>query len=289
MFNPHALPVNEMIDQLIYSALEEDQGNGDHTSLSTIDPDKQGIGRVKIKENGILSGTDIADLVVRQVDPSLIIKIFLSNGAVVKPGDLAMQISGNARSLLRAERIVLNFMQRMSGIATMTRTFVDAIEGTKASILDTRKTTPNFRYFEKRAVVDGGGKNHRFGLYDMIMIKDNHIDESGGITKALHRAAEYQQKMKLNLKVEIETRNLTEVKEVLECKLADRIMLDNFTPELLKEAIELIDGRMETEASGGITLATVRSYAVSGVDYISVGALTHSYKSLDISMKISDN
>ena len=289
MFNPHALPVNEMIDQLIYSALEEDQGNGDHTSLSTIDPDKQGIGRVKIKENGILSGTDIADLVVRQVDPSLIIKIFLSNSAVVKQGDLAIQISGNVRSLLRAERIVLNFMQRMSGIATMTRTFVDAIEGTKASILDTRKTTPNFRYFEKRAVVDGGGKNHRFGLYDMIMIKDNHIDESGGITKALHRAAEYQQKMKLNLKVEIETRNLTEVKEVLECKLADRIMLDNFTPEMLKEAIELIDGRIETEASGGITLGTVRSYAVSGVDYISVGALTHSYKSLDISMKISDN
>lgn len=289
MFNPHALPVNQMIEQLISAALAEDQGSGDHSSLATIETDKQGIGRVKIKEEGILSGVDIALLVAKQVDPSLEIRTLSVNGSPVKTGDVVMEIKGNVRSLLRAERIVLNFMQRMSGIASLTKLFVNEVSGTRASILDTRKTTPNFRYLEKRAVTDGGGKNHRFGLYDMIMIKDNHIDASGGITKALERVAAYQQKTGLQLKVEVETRNLNEVKEVLKCNLANRIMLDNFTPDLLAEAIELIAERLETEASGGINLKNVRSYALTGVDFISVGALTHSYKSLDISMKISDN
>lgn len=288
MFNPHHLPVNQMIEQLIAAALVEDEGTGDHSSISTIESDQIGTGRVKIKEEGILSGIDIATLVAKMVDPSLSIETFITNGAPVIKGDLIMEIKGNVRSLLRAERIVLNFMQRMSGIATMTGKFVNAVSGTNASILDTRKTTPNFRYFEKRAVIDGGGMNHRFGLYDMIMIKDNHVDASGGIKKALERVNAYQQRMQLKLKVEIETRNLDEVREVLDCKLADRIMLDNFTPEQLAEAIQMIGKSVETEASGGITLNNVRSYALTGVDYISVGALTHSYRSLDISMKISD-
>ncbi len=289
MFNPNSLPVIQQIEKLIVDALAEDQGTGDHSSLSTIESDKIGLGRVKIKEDGILSGIDIAILVARHVDSTLDINSFHKNGSPVKSGDIVMELTGNVRSLLRAERILLNFMQRMSGIATLTRQFVNEVSDTKTSILDTRKTTPNFRYFEKRAVLDGGGKNHRFGLFDMIMIKDNHIDASGGITNALERVASYLDKTGLNLKVEIETRNLAEVREVLKSKIATRIMLDNFTPELLAEAIEIIGRRIETEASGGITLKNVRSYALTGVDFISVGALTHSYKSLDISMKISDN
>ena len=288
MFNPHSLPVDEKILALVRSALAEDQGDGDHSSLATIDKNKTGVGRVRVKEAGILSGVDIAHIVANEVDASFSIVAFLKNGTAVKPGDVVMEISGNVRNLLRAERIILNFLQRMSGIASMTRRFVDAVEGTDVVILDTRKTTPNFRYFEKKAVVDGGGQNHRFGLYDMIMVKDNHVDESGGITRALEKVSAYQKDRQSQLKVEIETRNINEVKEVLRSGLADRIMLDNFTPELLKEAVELIGEKMETEASGGINLDNVRSYALTGVDYISVGALTHSYKSLDISMKISD-
>jgi nicotinate-nucleotide pyrophosphorylase (carboxylating) len=288
MFNPHSLPVDKKISQLIDWALAEDEGNGDHSSLSTIDADKEGIARVKVKEEGIISGIDIGEMVIRKVNPSIRINSLTKNGAHVKVGEVVMELSGNVRSLLRAERILLNFMQRMSGIATLTRQFVDAVKGTKTVILDTRKTTPNFRVFEKKAVLDGGGKNHRFGLYDMIMIKDNHVDESGGITKALNKVAVYQKAKDLNLRVEIETRNLDEVRKALNTKLAHRIMLDNFTPEKTKEAIALIAGQAETESSGGITLENVRAYALSGVDFISVGALTHSYKSMDISMKISD-
>jgi nicotinate-nucleotide pyrophosphorylase (carboxylating) len=289
MIDPHSLPVDQKISQLIDFALTEDLGDGDHSSLSTIDAAKTGVGRVRFKQDGIISGIDIAEIVVRKVDDKISIKTFAKSGDAVKNGDVVMELSGNVRNLLRAERILLNFMQRMSGIATMTRKFVDAVAGTKTIIIDTRKTTPNFRWFEKRAVVDGGGQNHRFGLYDMIMIKDNHVDEAGGITKALNKVNEYQKSKGKKLKVEIETRNLGEVKEAVETKLADRIMLDNFSPENIQEAVNYIAGRAETEASGGITLDNVKAYALSGVDFISVGALTHSYKSLDISMKISDS
>jgi nicotinate-nucleotide pyrophosphorylase (carboxylating) len=289
MIDPHSLPVDQKISQLIDFALTEDLGDGDHSSLSTIDATKTGVGRVRFKQDGIISGIDIAEIVVRKVDDKISIKTFAKRGDAVKNGDVVMELSGNVRNLLRAERILLNFMQRMSGIATMTRKFVDAVAGTKTIIIDTRKTTPNFRWFEKRAVVDGGGQNHRFGLYDMIMIKDNHVDEAGGITKALNKVDEYQKSKGKKLKVEIETRNLDEVKEAVDTKLADRIMLDNFSPEKIQEAVNYIAGRAETEASGGITLDNVKAYALSGVDFISVGALTHSYKSLDISMKISDS
>ena len=220
-------------------------------------------------------------------DATLKIDKKITDGSEVKIGDVALLIHGNVRSLLKAERLLLNCMQRMSGIATLTNKFVKETEGTKSKILDTRKTTPNFRQFEKYAVKIGGGMNHRFGLYDMILIKDNHVDAAGGITNALKRVSEYLKQTGKNLPVEIETRNIEEVKQVMEAGIANRIMLDNFSPELLMKAVQLINGKYETEASGGITMSNVRSYALSGVDFISVGALTHSYKSMDISMKIS--
>jgi len=216
----------------------------------------------------------------------LIVKVHVAEGSAVKPGDIVMTVEGKVRSLLTAERLLLNCMQRMSGIATLTNKYVEAIKGTSTKILDTRKTTPNFRIFEKWAVQLGGGNNHRFGLYDMILIKDNHVDAAGGIKNAIERANEYILKVRKKLKIEIETRSLEEVNQVLSIGKVDRIMLDNFSPALLKEAIKLIDKKFETEASGGITLDTIRSFAESGVDFISVGALTHSHKSLDISMKI---
>jgi len=274
------------IKDFIENALREDVGNGDHTSLSTIPESSLGVANVKVKETGIIAGLLLADQILNQVDPTLIVKVLVAEGSQVKPGDIVMNVEGNTRSLLTAERLVLNCMQRMSGIATLTRKYVDELKGTNTKVLDTRKTTPNFRIFEKWAVHLGGGVNHRFGLYDMILIKDNHVDAAGGIENAIERANEYLKQTGKKLKIEIETRSLEEVNRVLKTGKVDRIMLDNFTPALLKEAIELIDKRYETEASGGITIETIRSFAESGVDFISVGALTHSHKSLDISMKI---
>jgi nicotinate-nucleotide pyrophosphorylase (carboxylating) len=274
------------IKDFIANALKEDIGDGDHTSLSTIPEAEVGTANVKVKEKGIIAGLVLADQILNQVDSGLIVKVHVAEGSVVNPGDIVMTVKGKVRSLLTAERLVLNCMQRMSGIATLTNKYVDVLKGTNTKVLDTRKTTPNFRMFEKWAVHLGGGTNHRFGLYDMILIKDNHVDAAGGIQNAIERANEYISKIGKKLLIEIETRNLDEVNQVLAIGKVNRIMLDNFSPELLKKAIQIIDKKYETEASGGITLETIRSFAESGVDYISVGALTHSHKSLDISMKI---
>jgi nicotinate-nucleotide pyrophosphorylase (carboxylating) len=232
-----------------------------------------------------LAGLELAAIIIKEVDSTLVFEPFLSDGSVVKKGEIAFHVSGKVQSILKAERLVLNCMQRMSGIATTTHKYVKAIEGTPAKILDTRKTTPLNRYLEKWAVRIGGGHNHRFGLYDMIMIKDNHVDYAGGISKAIHAANDYLKKNNIQIPIEIETRSLDEIKQVLETGKIQRIMLDNFSPELLKEGINLINRRYETEASGGIVLETIRSYAETGVDFISIGALTHSVKSLDLSLK----
>ncbi|HNS11737.1 MAG TPA: carboxylating nicotinate-nucleotide diphosphorylase [Bacteroidia bacterium] len=274
------------IPEFLKHALDEDQGDGDHTSLSTIEKGARGKALVKVKEDGIIAGLVLADQILNLVDPESRVKVMVSEGAKVTKGDIVMEIESSTRSLLRAERLLLNCMQRMSGIASLTRKYVDAIEGTGTQILDTRKTTPNFRIFEKWAVQIGGGTNHRFGLYDMILIKDNHVDAAGGIIKAIQKANQYLKDTKRELPIEIETRNLEEVREVLKTGGVQRVMLDNFNTELLKEAVELIANKIITEASGGIVLENVRSYALTGVNYISVGALTHSYKSLDISMKL---
>jgi len=274
------------IPEFLKHALDEDQGDGDHTSLSTIEKGARGKALVKVKEDGIIAGLVLADQILNLVDPESRVKVMVSEGAKVTKGDIVMEIESSTRSLLRAERLLLNCMQRMSGIASLTRKYVDAIEGTGTQILDTRKTTPNFRIFEKWAVQIGGGTNHRFGLYDMILIKDNHVDAAGGISKAIQKANQYLKDTKRELPIEIETRNLEEVREVLKTGGVQRVMLDNFNTELLKEAVELIANKIITEASGGIVLENVRSYALTGVNYISVGALTHSYKSLDISMKL---
>ena len=272
--------------EFIKMALAEDSGDGDHTSISTINERSTGIARVKVKEDGIISGLEVAKLVLDCVDSSLKIHMNTSEGAKVSSGEVVMIVEGNVRGMLKAERLLLNCMQRMSGIATLTGKFVEAVENTNAKILDTRKTTPNFRHFEKLAVRAGGGLNHRFGLYDMILIKNNHVDASGGIINALVKASDYLKQNGKNLIIEIETRNLQEVDDVLKTGIAKRIMLDNFDPLTLKKAIEVIGNKFETEASGGITLSNVREYAISGVDFISVGALTHSYKSMDLNMKI---
>jgi nicotinate-nucleotide pyrophosphorylase (carboxylating) len=274
------------IDEFIQYALAEDMGDGDHTSLSTIDFNNTGTAYIKIKEEGIVSGIEVAKKVFYAVDPNLNWDLHVSDGEEVQNGKIAITVKGNVRSLLKAERLVLNFMQRMSGIATLTKSYVRAIDGTRAKILDTRKTTPNFREFEKQAVLDGGGTNHRFGLYDMILIKDNHVDAARGIRNALNKTDEYLKSTGRKLQVEIETRNLKEVQEVIETGIANRIMLDNFEPTLLKKAVDMIGNKFETEASGGITLINIKEYALTGVQFISVGALTHSYKSLDISMKL---
>ena len=280
--NYFGLSVSEFIEY----ALKEDVGDGDHTSLSTIPEGLVGKADVKVKEKGVIAGIELTELIIKTVDPMIQQSIFLKEGVDVNPGDIVMTLNGNVRSLLKAERLLLNCMQRMSGIATLTRKYVEAIAGTNCKVLDTRKTTPNFRLYEKMAVELGGGFNHRFGLYDMILIKDNHVDASGGVKNAIESANQYIKNSGKLLKIEIETRNLDEVKEVLSIGNVNRIMLDNFTPDLLKEAIAMIDKKYETEASGGITLETIRSFAVTGVDFISVGALTHSHRSLDISMKI---
>jgi nicotinate-nucleotide pyrophosphorylase (carboxylating) len=272
-------------DELIDLAFREDIGDGDHTSLSTIPADARGAARLLVKEDGVLAGVELAQAVAAHFDKALSFRIYLEDGAQVKKGDIAFNLMGPVRSILMVERVLLNFMQRMSGIATQTRRYVDAVEGTGCRVLDTRKTTPGLRGIEKWAVRLGGGQNHRQGLYDMIMIKDNHHDFAGGIGKAIEAARAYLVQHGRQLAIEVETRNLDEVKEVLRVGGVQRIMLDNFSPDPMREAVKLIARRFETEASGGITLATVRSFAETGVDFVSVGALTHSVPSLDLSLK----
>jgi len=273
------------IDEFIKLALEEDLGDGDHTSLSTIPEGNTGAAELLVKQDGILAGVQIAEKVFKAVDPKTELQIFIKDGSKIKFGDIAFRVSGKSASLLSAERLSLNFLQRMSGIATYTNYLTSLLEGLHTKLLDTRKTTPNFRIFEKEAVRIGGGVNHRMGLYDMIMIKDNHVDFAGGIAKAINATRKYLEEKNKNLKIEIEVRNLKELNEVLEARGVDRIMLDNFSISNLQTAVEIIGGKYETEASGGITENTIRKVAETGVDYISVGALTHQVKSLDLSLK----
>lgn len=276
--------MNNLIDDLIKLAFAEDIGDGDHTTLSCIPADAMGKSKLLIKEEGILAGVDMAKKVFAAFDPELKMEIFIEDGAHVKPGDIAFIVSGKIQSLLQTERLMLNIMQRMSGIATVTNKYVKELEGTKTRVLDTRKTTPGLRMIEKAAVKIGGGVNHRIGLFDMILLKDNHVDFAGGIEKAVTKAKEYCKEKGKDLKIELEVRNFDELNQALAVGV-DRVMLDNFTPEDTRKAVELIDGRVETESSGGITFATLRQYAECGVDYISVGALTHSVKGLDMSFK----
>lgn len=275
----------ELVDQFIINALQEDVGDGDHTSLSTIPAEITGKAQLLVKDEGILAGVELAIEIFKVVDPNLKVAIFLQDGAVVKYKDVAFEVEGSARSILIAERLVLNCMQRMSGIATKTREIVDLLKGTNTKVLDTRKTTPGLRHLEKWAVKIGGGVNHRFGLYDMILIKDNHVDYAGGIRQAIESANQYLLDNHKKLAIEIEVRNLEELDEVLQTGNINRILLDNFNFAELRQAVNIINGRFITEASGGITIDTIREYADCGVDYISVGALTHSVKSLDLSLK----
>ena len=273
------------IDEIIDAALKEDIGNGDHTSLSTIPSSAKGKARLLIKEAGIICGIDVAFRVLHKVDNTLVIHRMLNDGDRVSPGDIAFTVEGSSISILTAERLLLNFMQRMSGIATTTNQYVQQLEGTNAKLLDTRKTTPLLRELEKYAVKTGGGENHRFGLFDMILIKDNHIDFAGGIANAVNAVEAYLKSKDLYLQIEVEARSLDDVKEILRFKNVHRIMLDNFSVPRMKEAVALIASRVETEASGGIKIDNLREYAETGVDYISVGALTHHIKSLDMSLK----
>lgn len=277
---------DELIDELLELAFAEDLGDGDHTTMSTIPADAMGRSRLIIKEKGILAGVEVARKVFEYLDPSIKMEVMIEDGAEVNPGDVAFTAKGPVRSLLIAERTMLNIMQRMSGVATMTRRYADELKGLHTRVLDTRKTTPGMRMLEKEAVKIGGGVNHRIGLFDMILIKDNHIDFAGGIEKAVERAREYcKANGKEDLKIEVEVRNLDDIRKVLAMGGVDRIMFDNFTPELTKEAVKLVDGKVETESSGGITFDTLRAYGETGVDFISVGALTHSVKGLDMSFK----
>lgn len=279
------LTKKELIDALINLAFAEDIGDGDHSTLSAIPADAEGKSQLLIKEAGILAGIEIAKEIFNRFDSSLKVEVLIEDGTEVKVGDIAMIVEGKVQSLLQTERLMLNVMQRMSGIATLTHKYVEAIKGTRTKLLDTRKTTPGMRILEKEAVKIGGGVNHRIGLYDMIMLKDNHVDFAGGIENAILRAQSYCKANHKDLKIEIEVRNFDEINEVLRVGGVDRIMLDNFTPENTLKAVKLIDGKFETESSGGITYETLRSYAECGVDYISVGALTHSVKGLDMSFK----
>lgn len=274
----------ELIDQLIDLAFAEDVGDGDHTTLSTIPADAVGCQRLIVKEEGILAGVEIARRVFARFDPSLEMEVMIKDGTHVYPGDIAFVVRGSVRSLLQTERVMLNIMQRMSGIATTTARYQNLLKGLKTKVLDTRKTTPGMRMLEKEAVKIGGGCNHRIGLFDMILIKDNHVDFAGGIPQAVAAAKKYCREKGKNLKIELEVRNTDEIMQALEAGV-DRIMLDNFNPERTREAVKLIDGRCEIESSGGITIDTIRDYAECGVDYVSVGALTHSVKGLDMSFK----
>lgn len=276
---------NRILREFILRSLDEDVGNGDHSSLSCIPPETGGKAKLLIKEKGILAGVRIASEVFSVVDKELKTDILIGDGKQIVPGDIAFYLTGPTHSILKSERLILNIMQRMSGIATSTNEYVSKLSGLKTKILDTRKTTPGFRFLEKEAVKIGGGINHRMGLYDMIMLKDNHIDYAGGIDKAINKTQKYLKEKKLDLKVEIEARNIEDIKIIISKGGVDRIMLDNFSVEDTLIAVKLINGRYETESSGGITLSTIRSYAECGVDYISVGALTHHIRSLDMSLK----
>ena len=274
-----------MLDEIIRNALQEDIGSGDFSTLSCVPKEAKGSAHLIVKENGILAGIDVAKRIYEIYDPNLLFEVLKFDGDSVKKGDIAFRVAGSSQSILSTERLVLNCLQRMSGIATLTAKIRKEIEGSNSIILDTRKTTPGIRFLEKWAVKIGGGQNHRFGLYDMIMLKDNHIDYAGGITAAIERTNAFLISAKKDLKIEIEVRNTKELEEVLRVGGVDRIMLDNFSPENLKAALKIIPSSYETEASGGITLENIRAYADTNVDFISVGALTHSVKSLDISLK----
>ncbi|MFT3932858.1 MAG: carboxylating nicotinate-nucleotide diphosphorylase [Chitinophagaceae bacterium] len=276
---------DEQLSVLIESAFKEDVGDGDHSTLCCIPAGEKGKAVLKIKQEGILAGLDIAEKIFRYTSPQVKFTAYKKDGDVMKPGETAFEAETYVHTILQCERIVLNCMQRMSGIATLTRQYTEKLQGYKTKILDTRKTTPNFRLLEKEAVRIGGGVNHRMGLYDMIMLKDNHIDYCGGLEKAIELAYEYVQTVKPGLKIEVETRSIDDVKRVLAVGKVDRIMLDNFTPQLVAEAQSLIKGKFETEASGGINLQNLEDYAKTGVDFISVGALIHQAKSLDLSLK----
>lgn len=279
------LSVEELNDRLIDLAFAEDIGDGDHTTLCCIPKDAMGKSKLLIKEEGILAGVEIAKEVFRRFDPEMQVEVFLQDGAHVKPGDVAMVVTGRVQSLLQTERLMLNIMQRMSGIATMTHKYVERLEGTRTRVLDTRKTTPGMRMLEKAAVKIGGGVNHRIGLFDMILLKDNHVDFAGGIANAINRCHAYLKEKGKDLKIEIEVRNLDELRQVLDIGGVDRVMFDNFSLEDTRKGVEMVAGRIETESSGGITFDTIRDYAECGVDFISVGALTHSVKGLDMSFK----
>ena len=279
------LSVNELEDRLIDLAFAEDIGDGDHTTLCCIPETAMGKSHLLIKEEGILAGVEVAKKVFNRFDPTMQVEVLIGDGAHVKVGDVAMVVTGKTRSLLQTERLMLNIMQRMSGIATMTNRYVERLKGTTTRNLDTRKTTPGLRMLEKQAVKIGGGVNHRIGLFDMILLKDNHVDFAGGITNAIDRCHAYLQEKGLDLKIEIEVRNFDELNQVLTHGGVNRIMLDNFSVSDTKKAVDIIAGRYETESSGGITYDTIRDYAEQGVDFISVGALTHSVKGLDMSFK----
>ena len=282
------LKVEELVDRLIDLSFAEDIGDGDHTTLCCIPEDAMGKSKLLIKEDGILAGVEIAKEVFHRFDPTMQVKVLMGDGTKVKKGDVAMIVTGKVRSLLQTERLMLNIMQRMSGIATMTAKYVERLEGTHTRVLDTRKTTPGMRMLEKQAVKIGGGCNHRIGLFDMILLKDNHVDFAGGIANAINRCHEYLKQKGLDLKIEIEVRNFDELKQAMDCGGIDRIMLDNFSVADTKKAVEIVGGKYETESSGGITFDTLRDYAECGVDFISVGALTHSVKGLDMSFKATE-
>ncbi|WP_370788627.1 carboxylating nicotinate-nucleotide diphosphorylase [Leyella stercorea] len=279
------LSVNELEDRLIDLAFAEDIGDGDHTTLCCIPENAMGKSHLLIKEDGILAGVELAKRVFAKFDPTMQVEVLINDGTPVKKGDIAMVVTAKVRSLLQTERLMLNIMQRMSGIATMTNKYVERLKGTKTHVLDTRKTTPGLRMLEKQAVKIGGGMNHRIGLFDMILLKDNHIDFCGGITNAITRCHEYLKEKGLDLKIEIEVRNFDELTEAMNCGGINRIMLDNFSVADTKKAVDIVGGKFETESSGGITFDTIRDYAECGVDFISVGALTHSVKGLDMSFK----
>ena len=279
------LSVNELEDRLIDLAFAEDIGDGDHTTLCCIPDTAMGKSHMLIKEDGILAGVEVAKRVFARFDPTMQVEVLIGDGAHVKKGDIAMVVTGKVRSLLQTERLMLNIMQRMSGIATMTAKYVERLKGTKTHVLDTRKTTPGLRMLEKQAVKIGGGMNLRIGLFDMILLKDNHIDFAGGIANAINRCHEYLKEKGLDLKIEIEVRNFDELQQAMDCGGINRIMLDNFSVENTKKAVEMVAGKYEPESSGGITFDTIRDFAEGGVDFISVGALTHSVKGLDMSFK----
>ncbi len=278
---------NQQLDQLIKNALQEDIGDGDHSTLASIPPTADGKAVLMIKEDGVLAGMAVAEKIFRHMQPDIDFNALKQDGELMKNGDTAFEIRAKVHTILQCERLVLNCMQRMSGIATLTCEYVEKLKGYKTKLLDTRKTTPGFRLLEKEAVRIGGGINHRFGLYDMIMLKDNHIDYCGGIEKAIGKAYDYVQTKKNGLKIEVETRNIDDVKKVMATGKVDRIMLDNFTPVQITEALQIINGKYETEASGGINISNIETYAATGVDYISSGAIIHQVRSLDLSLKAS--